>query len=226
VTLSAVVMLSVGRAMRADGWRVQRYVPWFAVADRGASARITVRHLLNQTSGLSRASGIAPVAAGSQASLQEIVSSIQQVALNRPVGQSYEYSNLNYAGLGLLVETLAHEPWTTYVERHVFAPLELTHSYTTFDAARDAGMTSVHQYWFGLPRRSDLAYLPGLAPTGYLAASADDMGQYLAMYLRGGTTSHARVASREGIDDMLTPATNETTIRLLSTPFTARYAEG
>ena len=32
---------------------VQRYLPWFRVADAQASAQITVRHLLNQTSGLS-----------------------------------------------------------------------------------------------------------------------------------------------------------------------------
>ncbi|MGH9140335.1 MAG: serine hydrolase domain-containing protein [Thermoanaerobaculia bacterium] len=31
---------------------VQRYVPWFRVADPQASARITVRHLLTMTSGL------------------------------------------------------------------------------------------------------------------------------------------------------------------------------
>ena len=31
---------------------VQRYLPWFRVADENASAHITVRHLLNQTSGL------------------------------------------------------------------------------------------------------------------------------------------------------------------------------
>lgn len=31
---------------------VRRYLPWFRVADLQASAQITVRHLLNQTSGL------------------------------------------------------------------------------------------------------------------------------------------------------------------------------
>ncbi|HRX04894.1 MAG TPA: serine hydrolase domain-containing protein, partial [Anaerolineae bacterium] len=31
---------------------VQRYLPWFRVADLAASTRMTVRHLLNQTSGL------------------------------------------------------------------------------------------------------------------------------------------------------------------------------
>jgi CubicO group peptidase (beta-lactamase class C family) len=32
---------------------VQRYLPWFRVATPGASSHITVRNLLNQTSGLS-----------------------------------------------------------------------------------------------------------------------------------------------------------------------------
>ena len=36
---------------------VQRYLPWFRVADEAASAEITVRHLLNQTSGLSTKTG-------------------------------------------------------------------------------------------------------------------------------------------------------------------------
>ena len=36
---------------------VQRYLPWFRIADPEASAQITVRHLLNQTSGLPTSSG-------------------------------------------------------------------------------------------------------------------------------------------------------------------------
>src|SRR5918994_960382 len=41
---------------------VQRYLPWFRVADPQASAQITVRHLLNQTSGLPQLSGLRPLA--------------------------------------------------------------------------------------------------------------------------------------------------------------------
>src|SRR5215218_10317168 len=36
---------------------VQHYLPWFRVADEEASGKITVRHLLNQTSGLSTKTG-------------------------------------------------------------------------------------------------------------------------------------------------------------------------
>src|SRR5215216_8142369 len=37
---------------------VQSYIPWFRVADEEASSRITVRHLLNQTSGIPTAAGL------------------------------------------------------------------------------------------------------------------------------------------------------------------------
>lgn len=37
---------------------VQRYIPWFRMGDTDASARITIRHLLNQTSGIANADGL------------------------------------------------------------------------------------------------------------------------------------------------------------------------
>jgi CubicO group peptidase (beta-lactamase class C family) len=43
---------------------VQRYLPWFRVADASASAQITMRHLLNHTSGLGAASAYAYLSSG------------------------------------------------------------------------------------------------------------------------------------------------------------------
>jgi CubicO group peptidase (beta-lactamase class C family) len=40
---------------------MQRYLPDFTLAEAEAASRITARHLQNQTSGLSRESGIKPV---------------------------------------------------------------------------------------------------------------------------------------------------------------------
>ena len=75
---------------------MQRVLPWFRVADADASARITLRHLLNQTSGFSRDDGIAPLLQGSTASIDELARGLGAVSLNRPVGERFEYSNLNF----------------------------------------------------------------------------------------------------------------------------------
>ncbi len=224
-TALAVRQLSEAGALGLDD-PVQRHVPWFRVADGDASSRITVRHLLNQTSGFSRASGIAPLLDDTGTTLEDFVRGLASTPLNRPVGESYEYSNLNFVVLGLLVQTITGQSWGAYIERQVFAPLGMTNSFTTFDAAERSGMTSLHRYWFGVPVRSPVRYQPELAPTGYLVASVEDMARYLAAYLRRGQAPATRMLSEAGIEAMLTPATNEVTVPLVSQPFTARYGEG
>jgi CubicO group peptidase (beta-lactamase class C family) len=90
---------------------VQRYLPWFRVADEEASARITVRNLLNHTSGLSRAAGGESLLEkdSTKGALERAVRSLRAVELDRPVGKSFEYSNLNYTTLGLIVQTVSGE---------------------------------------------------------------------------------------------------------------------
>ncbi len=54
ITALAVMQLVEAGKIELDA-PVQRYLPWFRVADPEASAQMTVRHLLNQTSGLPHA---------------------------------------------------------------------------------------------------------------------------------------------------------------------------
>jgi CubicO group peptidase (beta-lactamase class C family) len=55
-TALAVMQLVEAGKIELDA-PVQRYLPWFRVADPQASAEMTVRHLLNQTSGLPESCG-------------------------------------------------------------------------------------------------------------------------------------------------------------------------
>ena len=57
-TALAVMQLVEAGKIELDA-PVQRYLPWFRVADPQASAQMTVRHLLNQTSGLPMLPGMA-----------------------------------------------------------------------------------------------------------------------------------------------------------------------
>ena len=206
---------------------VQRYLPEFTLADEEAAASITVRHLLNQTSGFSRADGIEPLLEESDASLDETVAALADVELNRPpVGESYEYSNLNFVVLGQLVEEVAGQSWASYIEENVFQPLGMTRSYSSEGEAQAEGLTATHRYAFGFPFESETRYMPGLAPTGYLYSTAADMARYLAMYLNGGELDGARLLSESGISYMLTGSTNTATVRLQSHAFEAQYGAG
>lgn len=205
---------------------VQRYLPWFRVADDDASVRITLRHLLNQTSGFSRADGIAPLLEESTASVEDVARGLGTVSLNRPVGERFEYSNLNFVLLGAVLQVVAGRPWHDLVHEQVLRPLGMTHSYTDHDAARQAGMTETHRVWFGVPVAHHASLLPGFAPTGSLVASAGDMALYLQMLLAGGATPTGRIVSEAGVAQLLAPATPPHHSRQLSVDFEFRYGEG
>lgn len=223
-SMTALSIMQLVEAGKVDlDATVQTYLPWFAVADSDASAQITILHLMNQTSGLSRQTGIELVLKRSDATLEETVRSLDTAELSRPVGASYEYSNANFAILSLVVQEVSGQPFGEYLETHTFTPLGMESATTSLAAARDRGLTDVHRFWFGLPVETELTELPGHEPA---FVSADDMATYVTMYLNDGRHDETQLLSPEGIHEMLEPATNETSKPLLGTAFTFQYGMG
>jgi CubicO group peptidase (beta-lactamase class C family) len=70
---------------------VTKYLPWFRTADEAASARITVRNLLNQDSGLPVDAGREGFAENDQrdTALENGVRQLAGLQLNHPAGQAY-----------------------------------------------------------------------------------------------------------------------------------------
>ena len=187
---------------------VQRYLPWFRVADEEASAQITVRHLLNHTSGLSTKTGRSYQGNGdtSDAALEKAVRKLSSAELTAPVGETHQYSTINYSVLGLIVQAVTGQSYESYVQTEIFDPLQMRNSYTSEDAAQPAGLATGHNYWFGRPRAADLPYNRGLIPAGYLISDAEDMAHYLIAQLNGGRYGTASLLSPEGIDELHRPA--------------------
>jgi CubicO group peptidase (beta-lactamase class C family) len=205
---------------------IQQHLPGFRVADAEASSRITVRHLLNQTSGLARIDGLRAVVETNNETLAEVVAGMRNLELNRPVGESFEYANLNSVVLGLLVEQLTGQTWQTYVQNNIFDPLGMSRTFTSRELAEQSGLTATHRYTFGFPIRTDGRHRDGLAPSGYIYSTASDMARYLAMYTEGGSLNGNRILSESGIAEMLAPAGNARTFPLQSETFTASYGAG
>jgi len=205
---------------------VQRYLPWFRVADARAAPHIKLHHLLSQTSGFSRADGIAPLLQGSSVGIEELARGMAATSLNRPIGVRFEYSNLNYVLLGAVLQAVTGTPWDALVRERVLQPLAMTRSHTGPASARRDGMTALHRMWFGVPVMHDTQLLPGFAPTGSLVASAADMARYLQMMLSGGAAPGGRVVSARAVTQLLEPASPPSRSTLMSTDFRFRYGEG
>ncbi|HEY1295755.1 MAG TPA: serine hydrolase [Chloroflexota bacterium] len=180
---------------------VQRYLSWFRVADADASARITVRHLLNQTSGFPTAPASAGLAGGDmdEQAIERGVRSLAAVSLSRPVGDTYQYSNWNYWVLGALVQAVSGQSYETYLHQRVLEPLAMRRTYTSQADARAEGLATGHRFWFGLPFAADLTYSRKFVPSGGLISTSEDLAHYLIAQLNDGQYVGTSVLSAGGI---------------------------
>lgn len=169
---------------------VQTYLPWFQTADRTASAKLTVRHLLYHTSGFSERDGALrnldrnP----SEDALETSVRALASARLHAAPGEQYEYSNTNYDILGLLIQTVSGIPYEQYIEENVFTPLQMRNSYTALEKARAGSVSTGYISFFGLTTNYDrlMPYSRTVVPSAGLFASAEDLGQYLLIHLNAG----------------------------------------
>jgi CubicO group peptidase (beta-lactamase class C family) len=209
-SLTALAVMQLVEAGRMDlDAPVQKYLPWFRMADPAASAQITVRHLLNQTSGLSQTGAMRTMTwsdSGNDA-LEKSVRYLANVELNRPVGKSYGYSNANYITLGMIVQSVSGQSYEAYVRERIFAPLEMQNSYVSQDEALQHGMASGYRWWLGWPLPVTLPYNRSNLPAGYVIASAEDMGHFLIAQMNGGRYNGVQVLSPQGITLMHTEPT-------------------
>jgi CubicO group peptidase (beta-lactamase class C family) len=214
-TALAVMQLADAGLVDVDA-PVQRYLPHFHVADATASAQITVRHLLNQRSGLPAAAAGDALLEFHDASLQQTLAELSGVKLNALPGTAYEYANANYMLLGMVVESVAHEPYASYIQRHILDKLQMR------DTRLESGPAVGYRFWFGVPVPDSMPYRSDFAsvPTGGVVSTAEDMSHYLAMYLKDGEYSGTRVASAAAIAEMergvsdVTFTEGERTVRL------------
>jgi CubicO group peptidase (beta-lactamase class C family) len=227
-SITALAILQLVEAGRVDlDAPIVTYLPEFRLADSFATETMTVGQLLHQTSGLARSDGLrAVVDADPDDTIANVVSSLATVRTNRPIGETFEYSNLNSVVLGRLVEVVTGTSWQAYVQTSIFDPIGMTNTYTDRDTAADHGLTATHRTIFGLPIPLDAQHLSGLAPSGYVYSSATDMARYLTTYLNGGAVDGRRVLGPEGVASMLSPATSERSFHLQGDEFTARYGAG
>lgn len=203
-TALAVMQLVEAGKIELDA-PVQRYLPWFRVADPHASALMTVRHLLNQTSGLPLLPSEIALADFDENpdATERQVRDLYRLKLTRPVGTKFEYCNTNYNVLGLIVEAASGISYSEYIQQHIYDPLEMSHSHTSKADAQLDGLAIGYRYWFGFPIPVPNLSIPqGSLPSGQLISSAEDMAHYLIANLNGGHYGTAQILSSTGINEL------------------------
>lgn len=184
---------------------IQKYLPWFTLKDKDEASKITIRNLLNQTSGFSLYSGLDQFAKTNKTS-DDLVLDQQNIKLTQPVGSYFQYSNCNFILLGKIIEEVSGMSYGEYMNKHVFAPLDMKNTFASQEDGLKHDMAQGFSPWFGFYLPSNIKNADGNVPAGYLLSSAEDMTHYLKAQLNDGLYNYSLVLSPKGIDEMHTPS--------------------
>ncbi|MFB9882640.1 serine hydrolase domain-containing protein [Planobispora siamensis] len=202
-TALAVMQLAEAGKVTLDA-PVRDYLPDFRVADpRGA--RITVRELLNQTSGISDGT-LAEKSLPQPDSLAGAVTRARDSALAADPGTKHSYTNTNYHLAARLVEVVSGEPFTDYLRRHVFGPLGMrataTIDKTPRDLPREVRRGHLYAYGASIPATEPERFVNG---SDGVISTAEDLARWLIVQNNAGRAADGtRLVSPSGITAMHT----------------------
>lgn len=172
VTAAAALVLAARGGLDLDA-PVSDYLPGLGYR-RG---ELTVRHLLNQTSGLSDGRMRGDALGGG--SFEAEIARVSAAADGPRPGEAYEYCNSNYRLAGAVVAAASGESFEAFVGGAVLGPAGMRTAAFGPEAA-GKWLARGHGRFFGFPLPRTQPPRAAAAPSGYLAASARDCGSFLA----------------------------------------------
>ena len=111
--------------------RITDLLPQLSIKDKFNHFKdITVRTLLTHSSGMPRDTKHAYWSGPNHdfPNQQELYQSLAELELTFPIDEKVSYSNIGYALLGQIIETVSGKSFKHYIENEIFAPLEMHNS--------------------------------------------------------------------------------------------------
>ncbi len=190
VTWTAVMQLVEQGKIDLDA-DVNRYLD-FKIPPRDGQP-VTMRNLMQHVAGFEeQAKGIIsedPKAPGFEALLKQWVP--QRVFAP---GSTPAYSNYGASLAGYMVQRVSGESFDTYVEKHIFQPLDMQHS--SFRQPLPADLAPLMSKGYQLASEAAHPFeIIGPAPAGAMSSPAEDMAHFMIAHLQNGEYHGSRILS-------------------------------
>jgi CubicO group peptidase (beta-lactamase class C family) len=219
-TAALAVLVDRGRIAWDDP--VTRHIPWFQMYDPWVTREMTVVDLLVHRSGLGLGAGDLMFVPRSTLSRAETVRRLRHIRPATSFRSGYAYDNVLYVVAGQLIEEVTGKTWERFMREEVLVPAGMN----TATSDRASRRRTLNRAWpharrdgpmHGMGTQQALddsgraEFDPELganaAPAGGVAASANDMGRWIAIQLARGALPQGsgRLFSEAASRQMWTP---------------------
>jgi CubicO group peptidase (beta-lactamase class C family) len=219
---TAALAVLVDRGQVAWDDPVTRHLPWFQMYDPWVTREMTVVDLLVHRSGLGLGAGDLMFVPRSTLSRAETVRRLRYLRPATSFRSGFAYDNVLYVVAGQLIEEVSGKTWERFVREEVLAPAGMrTATSDRVERRRTANRAWPHArrdgplHGMGTQRALDdsgqAEFDPELganaAPAGGVAASANDLGRWIAIQLARGAlpAGSGRLWSEAAARQMWTP---------------------
>ena len=122
---AAAILLLEQRGLLTTEDPLSKYIPDYPLGNK-----ITIHHVLSHTSGITEINDLPEYVT---ASLQQQTPATSiELFKNKPLeflpGESYQYSNSNYAILAFIIEQLSKKSFGVFMKENIFSPLGMDHT--------------------------------------------------------------------------------------------------
>ncbi len=191
---SAAVMQLVEEGKVSLDDDMAKYIPKYPTRGK----RITVRHLLNHTSGIPSYTDIGPVfgtVMRSDLTRDSLVAMVSPLALMFEPGEHFYYNNTGYYMLGMLIEQVTGKTYAEYLDTKLFGPNGL--SGTTYCDTRRIIPRRAHGYDRGPSGLVNTGFISMELPyaAGSLCSTVGDLVSWTSKLSSGKIVSPASYAT-------------------------------
>lgn len=180
---------------------VRDYLPEFRLHDAVATERVTVRDLLCHQSGLPRHDWVH--LPGDRAAT-EILALMRHLELSRDIRAAWQYNNLCYNVLGLLIERLSGQSYDAFIRARLTDRLGMTESFTLDDL--EASADPARPYMMHEDMRLPALRLPiRTMAAGAINTSVTDLANWMRLHLGKGEFGGQRLLPATLIDALHAP---------------------
>ena len=201
-----------------------------------AKNQITIRHLLNHTSGIGygiidgderirkiyQKAGVVDLYTTEDISIEQSVKRLAKLPLHHEPGERYTYSE-GLDVLGYLVEIISGQSFSEFLEEHLFEPLGMSNTQFYLSENQNKLLVPVQTKnqkgeWIVYDGHPDGYYNANYPKIGAkkfysggagLTSTAQDYAKFLQMYLNGGEFNEHRILSPTTIDLIMSNQTFE-----------------